>query len=106
MAVEIGAPSMKYAKPTILVLVLTMTLSFTAVAGNIGGPRTAGNIAGLRTSGNIGGPRTAGNIGGPKSTGIVPVVRSGISTRFDFENAISGGFAGLLRMLLESGSLL
>lgn len=96
---------MKYVKPTILVLMATMILSSTALAGNIGGTRTAGNIAGLRTSGNIGGTRTAGNIGGPKSAGIVPVVRSGIS-RFDLESAISGGFAGLIRMLLESGSLL
>jgi hypothetical protein len=100
---------MRILQPTILALTLTMAVSSTAVAGNIGGLRSAGNIAGLRTAGNIGGTRSLGNIGGTRSA------RSGAQTdvpntnpstpRLELESAISGTFGSLIRMLLESGAL-
>lgn len=98
---------MKSLKPTLLALTLIMVVSSTAVAGNIGGLRTNGNIGGLRTNGNIGGTRTAGNIGGTRTANVpAPIVAPPAATRFDFEATISGTFAGLIRMLLESGALL
>jgi hypothetical protein len=99
---------MRIVKPTILALTLTLMLCSTAFAGNIGGLRTSGNIGGTRSAGNIGGMRSAGNIGGTRSSGVVPlsVALSDATSRANFEAAISGTFAGLLRMLLESGALL
>ena len=99
---------MKDLKPTILALTLTMIVSSTAFAGNIGGLRTAGNIGGMRTAGNIGGMRTVGNIGGTRTarnSANAPIASSEPLT-FDLENAVSGSFAGLIRMLLDSGALL
>ena len=92
---------MRILKPTILALALTVVLCSTASAGNIGGMRTSGNIGGMRSAGNIGGTRSAGSL--PPTT--APISNSGLS-RVDFETAISGSFAGLIRMLLESGTLL
>lgn len=92
---------MKMLTPTILALALTMMVSSTALGGNIGGLRTAGNIAGLRSSGNIGGTRAAGIA----TQGSVSTTDPRTS-RFDFEAEFSGTFAGLIRMLLESGALL
>jgi hypothetical protein len=62
---------MKSLKPLVCASLLTVAISTSAIAGNIGGMRTtsAGNIGGLRTSqvGNIGGLRagTPGNIVSP-----------------------------------------
>jgi hypothetical protein len=91
----LGRFYMRYLKSTILGLVLTMVVSSTALAGNIGG---------LRTTGNIGGTRAAGNIGGTKSavSQVVPVVSSERS-RLDM---VSENFASLIRLLLDSGALL
>ena len=90
---------MRILKATIFSLVLTLLLSSTA---------SAGNIAGLRTTGNIGGTRSAGNIGGARIAGMAPGsmarITNGSTSRTDF--AFSGTFAGLIRMLLESGALL
>jgi hypothetical protein len=70
----------------------------------------AGNIAGLKATGNIGGTRSAGNIGGTRSTGITPPIIAPITdpgtSQLNIETFISGTFAGLFRMLLESGALL
>ena len=59
---------MKSLKPVVFASLLTIALSTSAMAGNIGGMRTtsAGNIGGLRTSrvGNIGGVR----VGLPSNT--------------------------------------
>jgi hypothetical protein len=99
---------MKYLKPTILASILTVIVSSTAFAGNIGGLRTAGNIGGTRAAGNIGGTRAAGNIGGTRSarnSSNAPAVSPEV-LRFDLEGAISANFAGLIRMLLDSGALL
>jgi hypothetical protein len=99
---------MRIVKPTILALTLMLMVCSTASAGNIGGLRTAGNIGGTRSAGNIGGMRSAGNIGGTRSSGIVPLTLapSHGTSRLDFESTISGTFASLIRMLLESGALL
>jgi hypothetical protein len=88
---------MKYVKATILTAVLTIGLSTSASAGNIG-MRTTGNI-GMRTTGNIG-MRGAGQATQNGSTGI-----DLSASRFTLET-LSGTFAGLIRMLLESGALL
>lgn len=90
---------MKSLKPTILALTLTMVVSSTAFAGNIGGLRAAGNIGGLRSAGNIGGTRS-NRI--PQSQPNVTPEQS----RIDFESTFAGGFVGLIRMLLDSGALL
>ena len=50
---------MKFIRPTLVALILTITVSSTALAGNIGGLRSAGNIGGMRNAGNIGGTRSA-----------------------------------------------
>lgn len=89
-------------KSTICALIVTITISSTALAGNIGGMRTtsAGNIGGMRTSsaGNIGGMRTssAGNIGG---------LRTKTETSYELGIAISENIGGLIRFLLESAAL-
>ena len=100
---------MRILRPTLLALTLTMVVSSTAIAGNIAGLRSAGNIAGLRSAGNIGGTRTAGNIGGTRSAGTGTQTNAPstnlAATRLEFETTISGTFASLIRMLLESGAL-
>jgi hypothetical protein len=92
---------LKILKPTILALTLTMLMS---------SPALGGNIAGLRTTGNIGGMRSTGNIGGTRSANIVPRAvgrnENPAASHFGTETTISSTFAGLLRMLLESGALL
>lgn len=90
---------MNYLKPTILALTLTMIVSSTAFAGNIGGMRSTGNIGGTRIAGNIGGTRSARNSANPAIVNQQP-------SRFELESAIPGSFAGIIRMLLESGALL
>ena len=101
---------MRVLQPTILALTLTMVVSSTALAGNIGGLRSAGNIGGTRSAGNIGGTRSAGNIGGTRSARIdTRSDAAGINpstVRVDLETAISDTFAGLIRLFLESGALL
>ena len=101
---------MKRSAPTILSLILIMVVSSNVFAGNIAGGRSAGNIAGGRTSGNIAGGRANGNIaGGRASTAYLPpsITESANGpSRLNVETALSGTFAGLIRMLLESGALL
>lgn len=91
---------MKNLRPTIIVLILILMVSSTALAGNIGGLRSAGNIAGLRSTGNIGGTRSASTVipqrvivGGPEAN------------RFNLDSDLSGSFAGLIRMLLDAAAL-
>jgi hypothetical protein len=90
---------MNYLKPTILALALTMVVSSTAFAGNIGGMRSTGNIGGTRIAGNIGGTRSARHSANPAIVSRQP-------SRFELESVIPAGFAGLIRLLLESGALL
>jgi hypothetical protein len=102
---------MKRFAPTILVLILTTVVPSTAFAGHIAGGRATGNIAGGRSAGNIAGGRASGNIAGGRSTTVLsPSIMStplnNGALRFDLETNISGTFAGLIRMLLESGALL
>ena len=69
--------------------------------------RTTGNI-GMRTAGNIG-MRTAGNIGMRGAGQAIQNNSAAIDLgglRLDSETGFSGAFAGLIRMLLESGALL
>ena len=102
---------MKRLTPTVLAFVLTMLVSSTALGGHIAGGRAAGNIPGGRAAGNIAGGRASGNIAGGR---VATITGSSIgnyngvngTSRFDLEITMSGTFAGLLRMLLESGSLL
>jgi hypothetical protein len=100
---------MKRSAPTILSLILILVVSSTTFAGHIAGGRSTGNIAGGRTSGNIAGGRGTGNIAGGRAAGYtnpsIPDSSNGLS-RFDIETILSGTFAGLIRMLLESGALL
>ena len=90
---------MKCLRPTILASILTMVVSSTALAGNIAGGRIAGHIAVGRAAGNIPGGQSATVVNSP---GILAAQVS----RVDLESAISGSFAGLIRMLLDSGALL
>jgi hypothetical protein len=102
---------MKRLPPIIFALLLITLVSSNALAGHIAGGRAAGNIAGGRITGNIAGGRASGNIAGgrvvtlhqPSITNLEPP--SGISTSAS-EVTFSGTFAGLIRMLLESGALL
>ena len=97
---------MKRSAPTSLSLILILVVSSTAFAGNIAGGRAAGNIAGGRAAGNIAGGRASGNIAGGRSVSLSnPVINRPVN-EFGIENAISSTFAGLFRMLLESGALL
>ena len=85
-------------KPTICAVLLTITVSSTALAGNI--PTRTGNIP-TRT-GNI--PTRTGNI--PTRTGNIPTRTGVVPTRnadgqFDF----SENLGRLVRLLLESGVL-
>jgi hypothetical protein len=89
---------MKSLKPIVCASLLTVAISTSAMAGNIGGMKTtsAGNIGGLRTSrvGNIGGVRagTPGNSVSPTLTvSDVPSSRLEIGL---LENL--GGFLSLL----------
>jgi len=91
---------MKTLRPTIA-LILTLMVSSTALAGNIGGLRSAGNIGGLRSAGNIGGTRSAGTV---ITQGIV--MDGPEAQRFNVESTLSGSFAGLIRMLFDAGALL
>ena len=93
---------MRFLRPTLAALILTITVSSTALAGNIGGLRSAGNIGGLRSTGNIGGTRSAA-ISPSQSPSFTVSSETG---RFNVESALSGSFAGLIRMLFEAGALL
>jgi hypothetical protein len=101
---------MKRSAPTVLSLILIMVVSSSAFAGNIAGGRAVGNIAGGRTAGHIAGGRASGHIAGGRTatvytdSSIHPQLTNGIS-RYD-ETPFSGAFAGLIRMLLESGAML
>jgi hypothetical protein len=90
---------MKILRPTLLALSITLMISSTAFAGNIGGLRTTGNIGGMRSAGNIGGTRTTGLV---SDTTAPSLERS----RFELGISFSGTVAGLVRILLESGALL
>ena len=92
---------MRILRPTILALALTMIVSSSAFAGNIGGLKATGNIGGTRSTGNIGGTRSTV---GPRSS-VVPITEPSTSQP-NVESAISSTFAGLFRLLLESGALL
>ncbi len=82
---------MKTLRPTIA-LILTLMVSSTALAGNIGGLRSAGNIGGTRSAGTV---ITQGIVmDGPEAQ------------RFNVESTLSGSFAGLIRVLLDAGALL
>jgi len=97
---------MKRFAPTTLSLILILVISSTASAGNIAGGRAAGNIAGGRAAGNIAGGRAAGNIAGGRSTSFSNPSTNRDLTKLGLETTISSTFAGLFRMLLESGALL
>jgi hypothetical protein len=101
---------MKRSLPTLFLLILMIGTSSNAFAGHIAGGRTAGNITGGRAAGNITGGRASGNIPGGRSATVASpsVINSQLTTessQVDFETAMSGTFAGLIRMLLESGAL-
>ena len=97
---------MKRSAPATLSLLLTVLISSTAFAGNIAGGRAAGNIPGGRATGNIAGGRATGNIAGGRSASISNPSVTADRTRFGIGDTISSTFAGLFRMLLESGALL
>ena len=86
---------MKSHKPTISALLLMIAFSTTALAGQIPAFRTAGQIPGMRTAGQIPAPRANSAV---QINHTIP--------ESQFENAVSGSFAGLIRMLLDSGALL
>jgi hypothetical protein len=90
---------MRRFKPTVLALLLIIVIYPPAFAGHIAAGKVAGNIPAGRTAGHIPLGRSGAAV---NPTGVLPTR----SSRFDLESAISSGFAGLLRMLLESGSLL
>lgn len=100
---------MSYLKPSICALLLVMTLSSTALAGNIAprsgniAPSRSGNIAPNR-SGNIA-PNRSGNIVPSRSGNIAPN-RSGIvPAGSSFDTSSRYGFTFLFQLLLESGLL-
>lgn len=99
---------MKRFAPSILSVVLTIVVSSTAFAGHIAGGRASGNIAGGRAAGNIAGGRAAGNIAGGRSAAYSnPSSRPEVGIgRYNLDGDLAGTFAGLIRMLLESGALL
>ena len=99
---------MKRFAPTILSIVLTIVVSSPAFAGHIAGGRASGNIAGGRAAGNIAGGRATGNIAGGRAAAYSnPLSQPEVEiARFNLEGDVSGTFAGLIRMLLESGALL
>jgi hypothetical protein len=92
---------MKRFQSIICASLLTLAISSTAFAGNIGGMKanSAGNIAGLST-GNIGG-LSAGNIGGLSNSGTRqtfsgPRARVDIDTGFDFAGYFFMFFSSLV----------
>jgi hypothetical protein len=104
---------MNRVKSITLALAMTLALSSTTLAGNIGGMRlqSAGNIGGMRTqsTGNIGGMKadSTGNIGGMKadSTGNIGGLRTNTGFSVDLSVAIAGNIGGLLRILFSSVSI-
>lgn len=94
---------MKRLKSVLGAVTVTVALSATTLAGNIGGMRTnsAGNIGGMRISstGNIGGMRTdsTGNIGG---------MRTDSETSRDYSLAIYGNIGGMIRFLFLGFTIL
>jgi len=98
---------MSYVKPTICAVLLVITLSSTALAGNIAprsgniAPARSGNIAPAR-SGNIA-PARSGNIAPARSGNVAvqPASSSDARGRFDFSSQIGS----LFQLLLESGML-
>ena len=86
---------MKRFKVTLLTLLLTMLVSSTALAGNIPGFRTAGQIPGLRTSGQIPAPRASSTTRIHETMPTSPL-----------GTMIGGGFASVIRMLLDASALL
>jgi len=80
---------MSYVKPTICAVLLVITISSTAVAGNIA-PSLSGNIA----------PSRSGNIA-PSRSGNIAVQPADARGRFDFSSPITS----LFQLLLESGML-
>jgi len=90
---------MSYLKPSICAVLLVMSISSTALAGNIT-PRS-GNIAPTR-SGNIA-PTRSGNIAPTRSGNITPT-RAGI-VPVDSLDRGRFGFTFLFQLLLESGLL-
>jgi hypothetical protein len=97
---------MRRSAPTVLSLILILVVSSTALAGNIAGGRAAGNIPGGRTAGHIAGGRASGNIAGGRAVSLSDPSINRSLNEFGIESAISGTFASLFRMLLESGALL
>ncbi|HXC69191.1 MAG TPA: hypothetical protein VN644_04415 [Pyrinomonadaceae bacterium] len=99
---------MSYLKPSICAVLLVMTLSSTALAGNIvprsGNitPSRSGNINPAR-SGNINPART-GNIN-PARTGNINPARDGIASVDSSLDRGRLGFTLLFQLLLESGLL-
>lgn len=90
---------MKRLRLTILASILTMLISSTTFAGNIAAGRIAGNIPLGRSAGNIPLGRSTTDVNSP---GVVSIRAS----RLDLDSAFAGSFAGLIRMLLDSGALL
>ena len=86
---------------TLCAVTLTVAISTSVFAGNIGGMRTtsAGNIGGMRTTavGNIGGTRT-GNIGGTRTNSPIDLSNGTPGTEFP----ISGTLITLFRLLVEN----
>jgi hypothetical protein len=84
---------MKRLKSVFCAVTVTVALSATTLAGNIGGMRTnsAGNIGGMRTSstGNIGGMRTESD-----------------ETSLDYSLAIYGNIGGMIQFLFLGVTIL
>ena len=99
---SLGELEMKRLAITILTVVFTMGISSTAFAGNIAGGRATGNIAGGRAAGNIAGGRSS-TVRNPYV--VISAPTNGTS-RLDPDSTFSGAFAGLIRILLETGALL
>jgi hypothetical protein len=87
-------------KPIVCALLLTLTLSSAALAGNIPVTRATGNIPVTRATGNIPVPRAAGNIPVPRASGNIPVPRSAWNMPSFSEN-----IGRLIQLLVESGAL-
>jgi len=92
---------MNHSKSTLGAILLTVSLTTTALAGNIGGMRTSsvGNIGGMKNvSGNIGGMKSvSGNIGGLETETTDETV--------SITNSIVGNIGGLLRVLAATTTL-
>jgi len=87
-------------KRTLCAGMLTIGISSSVLAGNIGGMRitSAGNIGGMRTTsvGNIGGTRAPGNIGGTRTSS--PIYFRNVSP--DEESPFFATFITMFRLLL------